>query len=546
MQIDWSQVEADHVRQACDQHDAGLAVPSRPSRSTFLVFNGKAYPAKFIRGLAYRIATGVELDPNKDYSGGDETVRFFAGLGFQTTKDGSEPAVPISVPATPTAAVPLEFAKERKYEPQKQALFELLKKQFHTVRIEEKFPWLVVPERDVLTDPLKSIFDALEAMRGFSTFAVPGQSLRCDFVIPEERLIVEYDERQHFTVQRAKALELYPSELKLAFDRHEWIDACNSIRATDPVPPHRDEQRAFYDSLRDVLAVQNGYRIVRFRQGVTDWTGSDASTAWAAAVMPAKSLATTGMSAVGDDIKKIGLVTHDCYNVPDSRGLFDYSEHLDRINKLCDDQGCDTILYALWTWDSSSAASRTHDSIFGGLRHVQRVILEVYDPPEQPTHVEIWSRDSQKPRIIKQRFSTSSASITDKQRFLDDLLDRKIGSALLMICGETNIASLVRGLDEFYDPFEFATCLANSDTRLILNPIHDYMRRYEMREKRRFYSRDRRTVVSVWNQGKKAETAVPWTVFHNGEELTEQVQELETPFEDRPDIRIGVIDVLPK
>jgi hypothetical protein len=80
--IDWTNVTADHVRQACDLHDAGAAVPKRPAKSTFLVFNGKSYPAKFIRGLAYRIAIGVELDPNKDFSGGDETARFFANPSF--------------------------------------------------------------------------------------------------------------------------------------------------------------------------------------------------------------------------------------------------------------------------------------------------------------------------------------------------------------------------------------------------------------------------------------------------------------------------------
>lgn len=542
MPIDWKQVDADHVREACEQYDAGIARPSRPSRSTFLLLNSRSYPAKFIRGLAYKIATGIELDPSSDYSGGDETVRFFAALGFRTTKDEAEPAATTAEPVIPTA-LPLEVVKDRKYEPQKKALFELLKKRFRTVLTEEKFPWLVVPSRDALGDPLKAIFDALEAMRGFSRFAVPGQLLRCDFVIPEERLIVEYDERQHFTIQRAKALELYPSDLKFGFDRSDWITACNSIRATDPVPLHRDEQRAFYDSLRDILAVQNGYRVIRFRQGVTDWTGSDAGAALTTAVSSIESLAANVGSAVEGDIKKIGLATHDCYNVPDGRGLFDYSEHFDRINKLCDEEGCDTILYALWTWDSSSPTLRTHDSVFGSLRHVQRVIVEVYDPPEQPIHVEVWSRGSQQPKIVKQRFSTSSASTTDKQQFLDDIPNRNVGSALLMVCGETNIASLVRGSDEFYDPFGFAARLADSGTRLILNPIHDYMRRYEMREKRAFYSRNGRTVVSVWNQGKKAETAVPWTVFHDGEELTDQVQELETRFDDRPDIRIGVFEM---
>jgi len=241
------------------------------------------------------------------------------------------------------------------------------------------------------------------------------------------------------------------------------------------------------------------------------------------------------------DIKKIALVAHD-YNVPDSRGLYDYSEHFTGINKLCDEQGCDTILYALYTWDSTSPIARMHDSIFNGLKHVQRVVLEVGQPSDNFDHVvEIWVRGQLQPILVHQRFATSSSPTTEKQRFVDDLPFRQIGTALLVICGETNIASLVRGSDEFYDPFDFADRLRNLKTRLVLNPIHDYMRRYEMREKRRFYSQGGRTVVSVWNQGKGKEAWLPWTVFHDGEEQTDRVQEMERPFAERPDIRIGIL-----
>ena len=70
------------------------------------------------------------------------------------------------------------------------------------------------------------------------------------------------------------------------------------------------------------------------------------------------------------------------------------------------------------------------------------------------------------------------------------------------------------------------------------------MTRYEMRRKRRQYSLEGRTVLSVWNQGKGAESYYPWTVFHNGAERTDAVQEIDTPFLDRPDIRVGIVDLL--
>lgn len=356
---------------------------------------------------------------------------------------------------------------------------------------------------------------------------------------------MEYDERQHFTIQRAKALELYTPDRSLKFDQQEWITTCNSIKATDTSPPYRDEQRAFYDSLRDIFAAQNGYRLVRFRQGDFDWTCHEAEAKLASAILTSVSAPTTAkepVAAASTEISKIALVAHD-YNVPDSRGLYDYTEHFTRINKLCDEQVCDTILYALYTWDSTSPVARTHDSIFHGLKQVQRVVLEVGQPPDSFDHVEVWVRGQQQPMLAHQRFATSSSPTSDKKRFLDDLPSRQIGTALLVICGETNIASLVRGSDEFYDPFSFADRLRDMKTSLVLNPIHDYMRRYEMREKRRFYSQGSKTVVSVWNQGKGKEAWLPWTVFHNGREQTDWVREIERPFAERPDIRIGVLDL---
>ena len=112
-----------------------------------------------------------------------------------------------------------------------------------------------------------------------------------------------------------------------------------------------------------------------------------------------------------------------------------------------------------------------------------------------------------------------------------------------MICGESNIVSTVKGSDRFSDPFGFVDQLRGLKVRMILNPIHDYMLRPEMRKKRRFVSQGGRTAISVWNQGRGKESHLPWTVFHDEIERTADVRELPTPFVDRSDIRIGIMDV---
>ena len=396
-----------------------------------------------------------------------------------------------------------------------------------------------------------TIYHALQGMRGYSAFASFGKSLCCDFFVPVEHLVIEYDERQHFTMQRAKSLELYPPDLALGFDREEWLTACRTIRATDPTPPYRDEQRAFYDSLRDILAARSGVRLIRLRYGTFDWTGPGADEQLSLLLASGQALvsqpvtlqtAQVASCPVVDEIKKVALVSHDS-TVADSRGLYDYSEYLARINKLCDEQGCDTILYALYTWAQNTTVARNHDAIFSGLAHVQRVILEVGQRQDSDHHAEVWLRGQQAPLLAHQRFPKSSSSDVSKRAFMSDLPRRRVSNTLLVICGETNIASTIRSSDEFYDPFGFADRLREMKVGLVLNPVHDYMRRPEMRKKRCHYSLDGRTVITVWNRGKGNESLLPWTVFHNGHERTDAVQELPRRFSDRPDIRIGILDV---
>ena len=64
---------------------------------------------------------------------------------------------------------------------------------------------------------------------------------------------MEFDESQHFTIPRKFTLEKYPAGLELGFSREKWIMLCKEINAKDNDPPYRDEQRAWYDTLRDFL-----------------------------------------------------------------------------------------------------------------------------------------------------------------------------------------------------------------------------------------------------------------------------------------------------
>ena len=105
---------------------------------------------------------------------------------------------------------------------------------------------------------LKKIYAALENYRGRKIKIGKKKLANCDIYILGERRIVELDEVRHFTELRAVALNNYPKELIIAFDKEEYADYCNRIKMKDDDPPYRDEQRAWYDTLRDFLSLSDG------------------------------------------------------------------------------------------------------------------------------------------------------------------------------------------------------------------------------------------------------------------------------------------------
>ncbi len=98
---------------------------------------------------------------------------------------------------------------------------------------------------------LDKIYQALQQHRGHFDFVKVKKLPRVDFCIPDEKLIIEFDESQHFTKPREIALGLYPQNIPLGFSVKKWRDLCGSLDKHDKDPIYRDEQRAWYDTLRD-------------------------------------------------------------------------------------------------------------------------------------------------------------------------------------------------------------------------------------------------------------------------------------------------------
>lgn len=136
----------------------------------------------------------------------------------------------------------------------------------------------------------KKIISNLSSYRGHKKFKNKNRKPECDFVIEAERIIIEYDERQHFSKARAICLSNYPKDITTFFDQSTWIKLCKEINAKDNDPIDRDETRAFYDTVRDVEAFRNGWYLIRFYHGEFDWSDKNALKFLKAKIAAAKKI----------------------------------------------------------------------------------------------------------------------------------------------------------------------------------------------------------------------------------------------------------------
>ena len=118
----------------------------------------------------------------------------------------------------------------------------------------------------------------LEMHRGFGIgdFVRRDVLAGCDFWVPNPGFIVEFDESQHFTSPRKLTLSMYANEQPLGFSAERWIALCEHHDARDNAPPYRDEQRAWYDALRDLVPSLKGLRpTVRLYASDVAWCSLD-------------------------------------------------------------------------------------------------------------------------------------------------------------------------------------------------------------------------------------------------------------------------------
>lgn len=127
---------------------------------------------------------------------------------------------------------------------------------------------------------LQKVLHSLGDFRGHSDFVKTESLPPCDFFVPKPGFIVEFDESQHFTVPRKIALSLYPPDYHVGFSIDRWISLCDEHNTKDNDPPYRDEQRAWYDTLRDLIPSMHGLKpTIRLYAAEMEWCSLDPKNA---------------------------------------------------------------------------------------------------------------------------------------------------------------------------------------------------------------------------------------------------------------------------
>ena len=237
--------------------------PGRRSRGYCLATKGQHLPPKYTIALAHQVATG-ELLPSDRFSGGRESNEFLRRWGFAviecdccgSVRDGAGAAVPRPT-VTRARTSPSKPHSERCHAC-KNRVGQLIERIYGACVRDRRFPWrtgLAAYAGTSIEPVLRDVAEVLEGYRGYGvgTFVRTQMLAGCDYWVPDPGFIVEFDESQHFTNLRKLALAVYADGHPLGFAARRWLELCEQHDAKDNDPPFRDEQRAWYDTLRDLV-----------------------------------------------------------------------------------------------------------------------------------------------------------------------------------------------------------------------------------------------------------------------------------------------------
>jgi hypothetical protein len=267
-------IKSNHILMALEEIDHSGVPVNRRSTKYQLFHHNNTYPPKYVISLANKYSNGYVLPPT-EFSGGVESNDYLTRLGFKIIGKNSLGTKGIKVPDNKSDNNQKSGTKEGPKEGKeikslvhnqrcsdcKNTIIEMFRALYGSVKIEHKMQIKARLEDYINEDyyeDLYSIYNSLKNYRENDNFVRSNFLQPCDIYIPNPGFVVELDESQHFSLLRKESLKHYPRDLNSGFDVKKWIEQCDSIRAKDNNPIYRDEQRAWYDTLRDFLPLIKG------------------------------------------------------------------------------------------------------------------------------------------------------------------------------------------------------------------------------------------------------------------------------------------------
>lgn len=253
------------------------------------------------------------------------------------------------------------------------------------------------------------------------------------------------------------------------------------------------------------------------------------------------------------NIRKIGIVSRD-YTKKMENDFHDFSSVLSETLHFLDNQGCDSVLFSLFTIANREKYSTLR--ICKQLRNISAVFYEEYE--EKTKNPSKWKVNKNTCVYRQKNGAWGKYSYEQwfgrlaglRKGFIEDFVKNEIpkrilGNCCILLCGENNGVKYAKtSSKEIEDTFKLRASIPGS-ARIILNPIHDKMRRFEMKMKRDFLSENKRWTVSVWNKGKVDKNgkivdgpSPAWTVHYDGHEISSAIENI-SPIQG---IEIGVVD----
>ncbi len=260
-------IKSEHILAALAEIDRNGIPPGRQATKFVIVYEGRKYPPKYVLSLAAKHATGTQLKPDS-FGGGNEANSFLREKGFEVSAVDGGAATPFAIAKRARTFVPNSRKRvstsshDERCSECKRTVKAMLEAIYGSVEQNFRIQASTSPEdyKDSSLYPfLSRIYTGLQEQRGYKDFVRSPTMPNCDFWVPNPGFLVEFDESQHFTKCRELALDNYPRDIAFGFDTELWLNQCRKIRASDNDPPFRDEQRAWYDTLRDFVPHIKGF-----------------------------------------------------------------------------------------------------------------------------------------------------------------------------------------------------------------------------------------------------------------------------------------------